>query len=816
MAIRSGEIIYVQDFATDPRLALWREDALQRGYRSTVALPLKDENANTFGGLFIYASEPNAITPDEIRLLEELAGDLAFGIVTLRTRAERKRAEEALRKKTEELDRYFTNALDLLCIADTDGYFRRLNPEWESTLGFSISELEGHRFLDFVHPDDLEATLQAVSQLAEQKEVLNFTNRYRCKSGAYRWIEWRSFPRETDIYAVARDITDRKRVEKELQRNRETAVQFSEQLSALQQVTIQLSEAESSDDLCRRAVELARSHLGFDRVGIWFIEEDCGCLRGSFGIDEQGRLRDERNLRAEFRQGGLGWQVFSQKHPVAYSEHTTLVHQGQELGEGNLAASALWDGDQVIGLIYSDNLISHQPITERQLEILRLYATTLGHLLKRNWAEEELRNHRDHLEELIQERTAELETALQETKNLLASAWAILSANSLENICENLILNFNQLIGADRTCLFLVDYTRREILLNMVRGSIDGEIPITYDELEDGIFGIVLRERRPVLSVHPEDGIEPEATKERRYGDDAGPLIVCPLMTKGEIIGHFVAINRFGQRVFTQHDMDLLMNLATQAAAAIENLSLFEAMQQATVKAEAANKELEAFAYSVSHDLRAPLRHIDGFLELLKKSLKAALDERSQHYMDTISDSSKRMGTLIDDLLSFSRMGRYELSKRPVDLGALVHEIVRELEPETRGRAVNWHIAELPAVTGDRAMLRLVLVNLISNALKFTSPRPQADIEIGWRPGRGTETVVFVRDNGVGFDMAYADKLFGVFQRLHRPDEFEGTGIGLANVRRIIHRHGGRTWAEGQLDQGATFYFSLPQTFREG
>jgi signal transduction histidine kinase len=446
---------------------------------------------------------------------------------------------------------------------------------------------------------------------------------------------------------------------------------------------------------------------------------------------------------------------------------------------------------------------------------LGLYATTLGHLLKRTWAEEELRKHRDHLEELVQERTSELETALQETKNLLESARAILSANSLENICGNLILNLKQLVGADRISLFLVDPVRREIVLNMVRGSIGGEVPITYDELEDGIFGIVLRERRPVLSVHPEDGIEPEATKERRYRDDAGPLIVCPLMTKGKIIGHFVAVNRFGQRVFTQHDMDLLMSLATQAAAAIENLRLFEAMQQAMEKAEAANKELEAFAYSVSHDLRAPLRHIDGFMELLQKRTVGALDERAQHYMDTISDSAKRMGQLIDDLLAFSRMGRYEMSKMLVDLNELVQEIIQELAPEMQDRTIHWRIASLPTISGDRAMLRLVLVNLIANALKFTRPRPQADIEIGCLPDQGAEIIVFVRDNGVGFDMAYADKLFGVFQRLHRADEFEGTGIGLATVRRIITRHGGRTWAEGQVNQGATFYFSLSQLIQE-
>ena len=242
------------------------------------------------------------------------------------------------------------------------------------------------------------------------------------------------------------------------------------------------------------------------------------------------------------------------------------------------------------------------------------------------------------------------------------------------------------------------------------------------------------------------------------------------------------------------------------------NQNLEQRVLDRTAQLEAANQELEAFAYSISHDLRAPLRHIDGFLELLHKRAAAILDEQSQHYMATISEAAKRMGTLIDDLLSFSRMGRHELSKMPVDLGALAQEVIRELEPDTRDRSIQWHIADLPVVLGDRAMLRMALVNLISNALKFTRPRPQAEIEIGCERGAAAETIVFVRDNGVGFDLAYVDRLFGVFQRLHHADEFEGTGIGLANVRRIINRHGGRTWAEGAVNQGATFYFSLPQT----
>ena len=243
------------------------------------------------------------------------------------------------------------------------------------------------------------------------------------------------------------------------------------------------------------------------------------------------------------------------------------------------------------------------------------------------------------------------------------------------------------------------------------------------------------------------------------------------------------------------------------------NQELEQRVSERTAQLEAAYKELEAFAYSVSHDLRAPLRHIDGFLELFQKNLAGPLDQRSRRYMTNIVDAVSRMSTLIDDLLTFSRMGRDELVKMPVDLGTLVQEVVQELTPETQGRSINWCIADLPTVTGDRAMLRQVLINLISNALKFTRGCTP-EIEIGCQSDP-KEIIIFVRDNGVGFDMAYADKLFGVFQRLHPADEFEGTGIGLANVRRIIHRHDGRTWAEGEIEQGATFYFSLPQSTEE-
>ncbi len=223
-----------------------------------------------------------------------------------------------------------------------------------------------------------------------------------------------------------------------------------------------------------------------------------------------------------------------------------------------------------------------------------------------------------------------------------------------------------------------------------------------------------------------------------------------------------------------------------------------------------ANKELEAFSYSVSHDLRAPLRQMSGFVKLLQKRIADYPDEKTHSYMALIAGASIKMLMLIDDLLAFSKIGRTGIKKRTARLNDLVREAVRDTHDETKERDIVWKIDELPDVHGDQSLLKLVFVNLISNAVKYTSPRSQAEIRIGCED-KGDEFIFFVKDNGVGFDMNNVDKLFGVFQRLHTQDEFEGTGIGLANVRRIISRHAGRTWAEGSIGQGATFYFTLPK-----
>jgi PAS domain S-box-containing protein len=259
------------------------------------------------------------------------------------------------------------------------------------------------------------------------------------------------------------------------------------------------------------------------------------------------------------------------------------------------------------------------------------------------------------------------------------------------------------------------------------------------------------------------------------------------------------------------HSFDIQERKNAQAALTRLNTTLEADVLHRTSELELVNRELEAFTYSVSHDLRAPLRHIAGFATLLRKDGVETLGAKGIHYLDRIEEASGRMNHLIEDLLAFSRTGRASLHKEPVDLA----EVVRAAQKDIGGGAARadcvWTIESLPTVDADAGLLRLVMVNLLSNAVKYTRDASPARITIGAQNDpEKQEVVIFVRDNGVGFDMEYVHKLFGVFQRLHRAEDFEGTGIGLANVRRIVQRHGGRTWAEGAINGGATFYFSLP------
>jgi PAS domain S-box-containing protein len=399
-------------------------------------------------------------------------------------------------------------------------------------------------------------------------------------------------------------------------------------------------------------------------------------------------------------------------------------------------------------------------------------------ITQRKRAEIELARHRDNLEKLVRARTAELEAARNRAQQYLDIAGVILVAIDAhrrvtminQKGCEVLQCTAEEIVGRDWFETFVPPGVRRDVVDGFGRLMAGKLEPVEYYE-------------NPVITQNGQERLV--AWNNALLRDDAGNI--TGTLSSGEDITEKKQVEN-------------------------QIIALNQDLQDRAAALEAANMELEGFTYSVSHDLRAPLRHIDGFIELLQRRAGCELDQSSRHYMENISDAARKMGRLVDDLLSFTHMGRNGngVTLAPVEMGSLVGAVLQDLEPDTAGRTIDWRIGDLPVVSGNEALLRTVLMNLISNALKFTRAQAEARIEIGAQPDQETETVIFVRDNGVGFEMAYADKLFGVFQRLHRVEEFEGTGIGLANVRRIVARHGGRTWAEGELDQGACFYFSLP------
>ena len=344
------------------------------------------------------------------------------------------------------------------------------------------------------------------------------------------------------------------------------------------------------------------------------------------------------------------------------------------------------------------------------------------------------------------------------------------------------------------------------------------EKPIVYPVESTGLWGEAVRQRRPVITN------DYTTANPLKKGCPQGHVVLKRHMNTPVFEGsRIVIVAGVGNKVeeYDKGDvqqltllMEGIWRLIERKRARGELNRLYAELEQRvidrTAQLEAANKELEAFSYSVSHDLRAPLRHMSGFVDLLKKRFEESLPEKGRHYMNNIADSARQMGILIDDLLEFSRTGRQEMRQEDLDMNIILKEALEQLDQDTDKRKIEWIVPPLPPAHGDHSMMKLVWANLLGNAVKFTRGRKKTRIEVGAEE-KDDETIYFVKDNGIGFDMKYVHKLFGVFQRLHSTEEFEGTGVGLANVRRIITRHGGRTWAEAKLNEGAIFYFSMPK-----
>ena len=528
---------------------------------------------------------------------QKVLGGTAVSFALLSTMFGLLMRKQRLRREMEtQTDGWFHCAVDLLCITDTDGIFRQINPAFSKALGWTTHELQARPFLDFVHPDDRDASAAKMGNLRVGQPTLDFENRFRCKHGSWKTLAWRVVPQSGEIvYLAARDMALVLDITKECAARRALG---------------------EGDGLSRAVLNSMMANIAvINREGI-IIAINEGWER--FGL--------ENGADAPLSAIGVG---------VNYLD--VCERAAREMGD---EAQVVLDGLRKVladpGFVFKHEYPCHSP-----------------------------------------------------TEN----AWFVMHVSHL---------------------------SREE------GGAVISQINIT----------------------------DRKDTEQR--------------------IGRLNA------------------DLQSQA----DELAV-------------ANQELESFSYSVSHDLRAPLRHINGYVGMLRKATDGQLSESAGRYLNVISTASGEMGRLIDDLLAFSRMSRAEISETAVDLNTLVQQTLHGLEIVTENRNITWKISPLPSAMGDPAMLKQVFSNLIDNAVKYTGKRDLAEIEIGCAGEENARVIYFVRDNGAGFDMSYADKLFGVFQRLHRAEEFEGTGIGLASVRRILARHGDRVWAEGAVEKGATFYFTL-------
>ncbi len=680
---------------------------------------------------------------------------------------DRKKAADALRQSEERWKILFESAPDAYYLSTLTGEFVDGNRKAEEIVGYRKEELIGKNFLK-VDLLPTSAIPRAVKLLA-----LNAIGRptgpdeflLKTKSGATVPVEISTAPTVINgrklLMGIARDITERKRAEEALKEQMRLSMLAAEVNGALVQSTSLPAMLQSCAEALVRYLDAA-----FARVWLLGPGDLCGdCHKIALCADRERCLHLEasaglyRNLNGEYRRIPLGalkiGKIAQGRGAMATNDvlgDDRLPNKSwmKENGLQSFAGYPLLLGQQVVGVMA---IFARHPLTEPMLSGMETVSKALTLGIERKKAEEAL-----------QESEQRLELALH-GGDLGTWDWQVRSGA----------------VVFDQRWAGMLGYTSDEIephVRTWERLVHPDDLPHVMDVLQAHLDG-----RTPFY----------EAEHRMKTKDGGWKWI----LVRGRVVDRDA--QGASVRVTGTH---LDITDRKQAEAEVKERSR---------QLEAANKELEAFSYSVSHDLRAPLRHIDGFAELLEAHAAPVLDDKGREYLRAISTSAQRMGRLIDDLLAFSRMGRAELNKRVVPLEALVRSVIDDLQPETEGRTIDWAVGALPKVYGDPALLRQVWFNLVANAIKYTQPRTRATIEIGRAPAAGDrETVVFVRDNGVGFDMRYVGKLFGVFQRLHGVDEFEGSGIGLANVQRIVARHGGRVWAEGAVGRGATFYVALP------
>ncbi len=827
----------------------------------------------------------SGFTSETFLPLKTATGEIRGVLGVVRDITEHKKGEEALAQERNLLRTVIDTSPDPIYVKDTQSRFLLGNIAVALLMGAKTADqLIGKTDFDF-YPKELASRYHGDDRkvIESGQRLISYEEPVIDTKGNQKWVSSSKVPlRNSDgevvgLVGTGRDITEQKRAEQALRESEKAERTFGRRLAALQEVTNELSKLPSVDELCRRAVKLGRSRLGFDRLSVWLVGDDPSTLLGTFGVDEHGHLRDERSCRFTADPGSPWWRIRAGEISCFYQEDAPLRNDSDKVvGKGSHAAVALWDGEKVVGYVSSDNLLLRQPITERQRELLALYASALGHLCTRKRAEEALRDSEALYHSLVES------LPLNVFRKDLEGRFTF--GNRL--YCETMARPLEEIIGKNDLDFFpkeLAEKYRRDDRRVVETGQVfedveehqkpDGE-RIYVQVLKTPVRnfeGVIIGTQGIFWDITDRKRAEEALIQERYLMDSLMDNVPDNIYFK-DANSRFTKINRaltrgFGlddpAKALGKTDFDFFteeharpafedeqeimrsgrplvakeeeetwsdgkvrwvsttkMPLRDEKGKVIGTFGVSRditdrkrAEQQLKRTAEElarSNAELEQFAYVASHDLQEPLRMVASYTQLLARRYKEKLDQDADEFIHYIVDGATRMQKLINDLLAYSRVGTRGKAFEPTDCEALLERSLANLQMavEESGAVVTHD--PLPTVTADPTQLGQLFQNLLGNAIKFHGEKPPR-LHVAARR-RGKEWTFFVRDNGIGIDAEYAERIFVIFQRLHHRRDYSGTGIGLAICKKIVERHGGRIWVESQPGKGSTFYFTIPKT----
>ena len=814
LAVRTGKTHFFQDFSADPEAAPWREAALSLGYRSSIAIPLKEYNDSVFAVLCLYSSEPNSFNPAEVRLLEELANDISFGIIALRERAKRQQAEIEMTHLASFPELNPNPILEL----DINGQIKYLNPSAKvifpdlATLGVKHPFMADWTLLvQTLNSDKLNQSATREISIGEawyEQTIMYLSNVHSCR-----------------IYA--REVTERKKTEIVLKDNEARNRLILE--TALDGVW--------TNDLSGRLLYVNDAYcqmIGYTReelltMYIFDIEAKEKKNETKEHIDKVIRQGGDRFETSHIRKDG---KIIDVEISVRYSNMGggQLVVFARNITERKQILEELKKSQEQFSKAFHSSPVA--------LSIFRL---SDGMFIDINRSFEYLFGYRR--DELINKTAIELH--IFDNPNDRNEIWRLLDQEGrvvnfevtarIKNGREIKVLTSAEKIelnGQLHIIWTTIDISERQQAENLLRETSNylnslldyANAPIIVwdthfriSRFNPAFERLTGYKAQDVLGLNL-DILFPEEKKTESLElirltltGERWEVVEIPIL---RIDGEIRTVLWNSANVYDTSGKTIIATVAQgqditeRKQTEEENKKLNEEITYRAAELEVANIELETFAYSVSHDLRAPLRSMEGFSQALLEDCQDILNDECKNYLRRIQGSAELMAQLIDDMLRLSRITRADMIMDNIDLSGMVQNIAAKLKKDEPKRNVKFTISPEITAYGDEKLLSIMMENLLENAWKFTGKIPEAQIEFGTTERDGHKTY-FMRDNGVGFDMTYANKLFKPFQRLHSTSEFPGSGIGLASVQRIVQRHGGKVWAEGKVGEGATFYFTL-------